>query len=331
VSFLIRLMARVLLRWPQLLMGLIIGWLRTLIAALNRVWLRYCYRKSLKKTPTSHCQIIPPHIYKRPDPLIYDQYYLMAQGIAVTWDNPDIELRRNGVPVPSSHIEPDSDYEIVARIWNGSNDAPAVGLPVDFSYLDFGIGTIRRPIVRTTVDLPVRGAPGHPAFAAVPWHTPAAPGHYCVVVELLWADDANPRNNLGQENLTVVALNSRHGRIQVPVRNPSRFPRHLRMEADSYFIPPLPLCPPPRPNHEQRLGPDVERQVLIRHDRTLFPIDPPWTVELEPPELDLRPDERQEITVNVAAPDDFRGSRPININALDGDALVGGVTLIVES
>jgi hypothetical protein len=311
---------------PQLLIGLIIGWFRTLVAALARAWQRHRYRKSLrkKKARTSPCQVIPPHIYKRPDPLIYDQYYLMAQGLAVTWDNPDIELRRNGVPVSSSRIDPDSDYEIVARIWNGSNEAPAVGLPVDFSYLDFGIGTTRLFIARTTVDLPVRGAPGHPAFAAVPWHTPATPGHYCVVVELLWADDANPQNNLGQENLTIVALNSRHGRVQVPVRNPGRFARQLRLEADGYALPPRPPCPPlPEPYRM--------RQVTAVHNRARFPLGPGWNVELEPPELDLRPDELREITVNIAAPDDFQGSRPININALDGEALVGGITLIVES
>ena len=35
---------------------------------------------------------IPSTIYKRPDPLIYSQYYFMARGFAVTWDNPDISL-----------------------------------------------------------------------------------------------------------------------------------------------------------------------------------------------------------------------------------------------
>ncbi len=42
------------------------------------------------------CQPVSSDIYRRPDPLIYDQYYLMAQGIAVSWDNPDIHVEQNG-------------------------------------------------------------------------------------------------------------------------------------------------------------------------------------------------------------------------------------------
>ncbi|MBV8895300.1 MAG: hypothetical protein JO051_02230, partial [Acidobacteriaceae bacterium] len=36
---------------------------------------------------TDDCQPIPKHIYRRPDPLIYSQQYLMSQGLAVTWNN----------------------------------------------------------------------------------------------------------------------------------------------------------------------------------------------------------------------------------------------------
>ena len=109
-----------------------------------------------------------PYAYRKPDPLIYDQYFLMSLGLAVTWDNPDIELRRGDVLVSSSEILPDTDYEIVARIWNGSTDAPIVNLPVYFSYLEFGIGTIAHKIDGgrpTYVDLGVKGGPDCPAFA----------------------------------------------------------------------------------------------------------------------------------------------------------------------
>src|SRR4051794_36811621 len=67
----------------------------------------------------SNCIPIRHPAFHRPDPLIYAQYYLMSLGLAVTWDNPDIELRRNGVAVSSSLVQPDTDYEIVARVWNG--------------------------------------------------------------------------------------------------------------------------------------------------------------------------------------------------------------------
>src|SRR2546422_1035106 len=35
---------------------------------------------------------IPPRLWKTPDPFLYSQYYLIRQGLDVTWDNPDIFL-----------------------------------------------------------------------------------------------------------------------------------------------------------------------------------------------------------------------------------------------
>ena len=46
--------------------------------------------------PPSTPIYVPPHTYKRPDPMIYSQYYLASKGIAVTWDNPDIQLFDGG-------------------------------------------------------------------------------------------------------------------------------------------------------------------------------------------------------------------------------------------
>jgi hypothetical protein len=48
---------------------------------------------------SDNCQHVPAHIYKRPDPMIYSQQYLMSLGLAVTWQNPDIHLELGGVPV----------------------------------------------------------------------------------------------------------------------------------------------------------------------------------------------------------------------------------------
>jgi len=86
-------------------------------------------------------QIIPGTIYRKPDPMIYDQYFLMSFGIAVTWDNPDIHLERPlGTRVSSHDLLPATTYHVVARVWNLSETAPAPRLPVRFSYLRFGIG-----------------------------------------------------------------------------------------------------------------------------------------------------------------------------------------------
>ncbi len=289
------------------------------------------HRRGYSRT---RCIPVREHVYRRPDPTIYSQYYLMAQGIAVTWNNPDIAVRRGGALVSSAELEPDTEYEIVARIWNNSTNAPAVDLPVDFSYLDFGVGIARVPIGLTKVDLPVKGAPGHPTFAHMTWRTPAGTGHYCLLVELLWPDDANPFNNLGQENLSVGALNSPRARFRFPVRNPAEERRVLRLEADAYAIPPREPCDAdewgkaPEMPHEERER--HRRAVLARHGRRLFPLPAGWRVDFTPPELVLGPGEQQDVTVDVTAPDDdFHGQQAINVNAFDGDRLVGGVTLQV--
>ena len=93
----------------------------------------------------------------------------MSQGLVVTWDNPDIALYRNGALVPSSQLASDTEYEIVARIWNNSTDAPVAMLPVVFSYLSFGIATLSHPIGSDTVNLGVKGGQNHPAFGHVKW------------------------------------------------------------------------------------------------------------------------------------------------------------------
>ena len=77
----------------------LIGLVRTLVD----LWQRQLAQSqgTRAKSPVD-CLFIPPKIYRRPDPLIYDQYYLMAQGLAVTWDNPDIQLYdKIGNPVSS--------------------------------------------------------------------------------------------------------------------------------------------------------------------------------------------------------------------------------------
>jgi hypothetical protein len=288
-------------------------------------------RRGHSKAP---CIPVREPIYRRPDPLIYSQYYLLAQGIGVTWNNPDIVLTRGGVTVPSSSLEPDTDYQIIARIWNGSTDAPAVHMPVRFFYLDFGIAMPVVPIGETFVNLPVKGAPGHPTFAAMPWRTPATAGHYCLLVQLLWADDANPFNNLGQENLDVAPLNSPRAVRTFPVRNEAREQRTLRLEADAYAIPAArDPCDSDDWGEDPKLTHDeIERQrrrLRARHARQLFPVPAGWTVDIAPRELTLGPGEQQNVTVAVDAPAGFNGTQAINVNAFHGERLIGGVTLHV--
>jgi hypothetical protein len=266
-------------------------------------------------------------VYRRPDPLIYDQYYLQSLGLAVTWDNPDIELARAdqpGTPVDSHALEPDTEYIVTARIWNGSNHAPAIDMPVRFSYLEFGIGTVSHPIAQTVVDLPARGAAGCPAFGSVVWRTPPQPGHYCLQVELVWPDDANPHNNLGQHNTDVKALNSPRAAFAFPVRNDG--PRHqaLRLAADGYAVPGREPCEE-RPRDDDRQA--REDRARRRHDPQRHRVPEGWGIELAPESLVLAPGEQVEVQVNLTAPDGFRGRQAINVNAFDHAVLTGGVTL----
>ena len=121
------------------------------------------------------CIDLPPVVLKRADPLIYDQYFLMSMGLAVTWDNPDIQLLKGGVPVSASDLQPATDYEVRIRVWNGSYDAPAIGLPVELSFLSFGIGTTSTAVGSDKVDLGPKASATAPAFASTPTSSPTTP------------------------------------------------------------------------------------------------------------------------------------------------------------
>src|SRR5262245_4466742 len=142
--------------------------------------------RSERRATRHRCVPINHPAYKRPDPLIYSQFYLKSLGLAVTWNNPDIQLFLNGSPVSSSSLQQDTEYEIVARIWNNSTEAPIVELPVRAFYRSFGVGAQTSSIGGTAVNLGVKGGPNHPAFASFKWRTPTIAGHYCLQIILDW-------------------------------------------------------------------------------------------------------------------------------------------------
>lgn len=291
------------------------------------------------------CAVIRPEVYKRPDPLIYSQHYLMEQGLAVTWNNPDIQLFENGASVSSSSLKADTDYEIIATVYNNSTDAPAVGLPVEFVFQSFGVGAVLTPIGMTSINLPVKGAPQHPALAKIVWHTPAAPGHYCLKVRLLWADDANPKNNFGQEN-TNVGIASSPAVFHFPARNDDTIRKAIHMTADAYTIPAQIDCrEKPEKKDSDRRHPTHRRQNVfvptteeaadwtlarVRHGVEAFPIPVGWSVDISPSQFVLATGQIQDVTVTITPPNDFRGERSFNINAMHGTGLLGGVTLMVK-
>ena len=312
-------------------------WLLSLIALVKLIRDALARRHAMKRLPVrlrraapQRCVKVSDPAYKRPDPLIYDQFFLMQQGLAVTWDNPDIELREGGLAVPSHALKPDTEYDLVARIWNGSTEAPIVGLPVQFSYLSFGVGTTSHGIGQPHVNLGVKGGPNHPAFATVKWRTPKEPGHYCIRAWFTWLDDVNPNNNLGQENTNVVALHS-PAELAFRLRNDTPRRQRYRFEADAYTIPPLEPCRPrPKRPRPPRQPPGTVEDVPPRHDRRNSPLPPGWSVSFDPEHPLLAPAEEITVTVSVNAPDGFTGTQAINVHAFNQEGAAGGVTLYVE-
>jgi len=350
--------SRFLAALPGLILAILryiltLGWIREIVQLILANWdvkrrgeyLREVRRgRPLQCTP--RCAVIRPDVYRRADPLIYSQRYLMEQGLSVTWNNPDIQLYKAGTPVSSSQLEANTDYEVVATIYNNSTEAPAVGMPVDFSFRSFGIGSTITPVGTDTINLPVKGAPGHPAQAKMTWHTPAQEGHYCLQVHLRWDDDANPKNNLGQENTNVGHFSS-PALFEFPVRNEDTIRKRIHMAADAYTIPPAIDCRE-KPNKKdsdrehashKRLDvfvPPLEEAAdwtyaRLRHGPASFPIPAGWEVDIEPEEMLLSPDQTEMVKVSISAPDGFEGEKTFNVFALHGTALIGGVSLTVTN
>ena len=327
-------------RWLWLVFLLYLGLivvvgLVALAFVARRVIVRLCWKAQADPKgagsqghPKSGPVYVPPTIYKRPDPLIYSQPWLLARGLAVTWDNPDIRVFVAGPPpVPASPhaLGAGVPHLIRARVWNGSLEAPAVNLLVRFWYLNFGIGTLRNFIGETLIDLPVKGAAGLPSVAEMPWTTPAIPGHYCLQVELVWGDDADQGNNLGQTNLDIKKLNSPNASFTFLLRNDGVHPAQLRLTSDAYQLPPLPACEPLAPG---RRPPDrAGRHLPAAHALPLG-----WQVMIDDAAAaPLAPGEERPVTVKIVAVDGFAGELDVNVNAFDGRRLVGGVTLRVHS
>ena len=341
-------MQRQINRVLQLLYGLIIGWIINLVRLLNTLSDERQRRDRLRKEGNiySRCQPVPPSVYKRPDPMIYSQPYLMSLGLGVTWDNPDIQLYEvngaglRGAPLSSHLLQADRMYEIVATIMNGSTVAPAMGMPVEFSYLSFGVGTASNAIGTDKINLPVKGAPGHPANSIMRWRTPMEKGHYCIQVKLIWEDDANPLNNLGQENVDVGVAAS-PAEYTFAVANQDKGSKRIHFEADTYTLGALPPCdsdfdPERYGNIRGRVLTEDEREAVKaltmrrtrRHLRENYALPAGWAVTVQPEMVELKSGEEVTVKAHVTPPDGWTGEQTVNIHGFDSaNRLIGGVTL----
>jgi hypothetical protein len=311
-------------------------WL-SMVALFRAICSLFHRRRSARHEDTGCCIDLPPDVYKRADPLIYSQYYLMAQGLAVTWDNPDIDIF-DGAALITGPLLANHRYRVRVRIWNGSYDAPAVGVGVTLSYLSFGAQTVSHPVGSTSVNLGAKATTNCPAFAEFGWTTPPDGGHYCLQAQLTWADDANPDNNLGQKNVTVAMAQS-PAEFEFVVRNEASVTRRFVLEADCYALPRLRPCeeePHGRDERPPRLVESKRRWATALREQGYggFPVPSDWSVRILPETLSLAPREEASVQVLIEPADPaFRGSKTFNIHAFAISEsgirdMAGGVTLI---
>lgn len=324
-----------------------------LIAAILTVVRRICelHRRSDGKQ-RMHCLPIPSGVYLRPDASIYSQRYLMSLGMAVTWDNPDVNLTDGLGNVVGSHdLQPSTSYQITATIHNRSNDAPVpppAGMPVIFSLLRFGVlGTTVQTIGSTVVDhLPVRGAPGEPVHASITWVTPPVPGHYCIQIEAVVPDDANQLDNVGQHNTVIRGVHHAEAlALKIPVRNALQGARTFSVQLHSYRLPAEPLIRKGLGGRLQRRSPSHESspeqresdssllaRVVAVNRADLFPPPPEWNPDISHRRLTIQPDQTVELeftaTVPSSAPAGFRQPFHVAVFEESSKLPIGGVTAI---
>jgi hypothetical protein len=301
-----------------LLYGWVLALWRLVAAVCRAIHRRPRPKTGTPRRPTADTDCVPldDPAFLRPDPLLYSQHQLLAHGLAVTWDNPDIVLVRNGAPVASHELDPATTYDVSVRVWNNSTEAPVIAMPVRLSYLDFGVGTVPIPIATGTVDVGVKGSSTQPSFVSIPWTTPATPGHYCLQALLDPVDDIDRENNLGQENTDVRPMQS-PANFSFELRNGSALPHTYRFELDSYVLPSLPACADGEPRE----------QTLLRHRRAAHPVPDDFTVTVVPAQPELAAGAQTTVTVSVEGPPGFVGAQPVNVNVFHEHGFVGGVSL----
>ena len=207
------------------------------------------------------------------------------------------------------------------------------------SFLSFGIGITSTPIGVTTTHLGVKGSSQCPATPRFIWHTPSIPGHYCLQGLLVWADDANPFNNLGQKNTQVGTMQS-PAEFSIPVHNQAGVRRRFEIEADMYQLPVLPPCSdqPVGRLKEGRYAESKARwdQALRTQAYGMFPATSAWKVSINPAAFELAAYETVTVAVAIEAVDPFVGIQPFNIHAFASipggpPMLAGGVTLLAQA
>lgn len=229
----------------------LIALLLWLLELLLRLWRA---RSFYPEETGEGCPPLPEAVVRRPDPCIYSQELLMAQGVPVTWNNPDIWIAPASNPaaiMPDSyHLADDTDYLVTVQVHNASTDA-ALGVRVRLRHRSWGINVPDLQPVETDgmgqeVSRYVDVAPMGATLTVFKWHTQKlAPGevkHYCLQASLEHPLDVNTANNVGQENTNVYAANPGEVTpnelvdVVVPLFNAERVAQPFRFEATMYQV-----------------------------------------------------------------------------------------------
>jgi hypothetical protein len=229
----------------------ILAWIWMLLLAAFRN--QYLYPE---ETDEAACGDIPEPLVRRPDPAIYSQRLLLAQGLPVTWNNPDIWIAPASNPgqiePDSYHLDDDTDYIVTVQVHNASTDA-AIGVRVRLRYRAWSFNTPDEVPVEVDANGNevvhfVNIAPLGATLATFRWHTPAVPAgeearHFCLQASLYHPLDTNLDNNVGQENTNVyrepnpgLPAPGDTFEVEVPIRNPARRAHAVQFAADSYAI-----------------------------------------------------------------------------------------------
>ena len=215
-----------------------------LIIRMFAEFLEWACKKGPERPPPKHCCEVPPHIARKPDPCLYSQFYLMAQGLSVTWDNPDIWITLpDGTPVESHALQPATKYLVHARIHNASFD-PALGTAVRCLYRPYSFNSPDRVPIEVLPDGTERVVvlhipPWQSEVAVFRWTTPPTPNqHWCLQAECSHPADKNPNNNLGQENTQVLGGTS-GSPLHTGARlfNPTDRTMRAHVTVDQYAVP----------------------------------------------------------------------------------------------
>lgn len=290
-----------------------------------------CLRRRTGPDPAVPCLPISAGVWLQADAYLYSQPALMALGMAVTRDNPDVTLTDAAGNVVGSHDLPATPYRLSVLSHNRAPDAPAPGLLVVFTLLTFGAGgTARQAIGSVPINLPVRAAPGEPTPASLVWTTPPASGHYCIEIEAVWPDDKFPIDNVGQHN-TVIRQARRGERVQVhiPVGHSRQGLTQLRVRLDSYRLPERALV---RSEREDKAA--FAKRVAAANHPDRFPVDAAWRTALSRRELSLVAGGSASVDFEATVPASsaIGDEQRFNIAVADvsGQRPIGGATVIIQ-